>query len=159
MAFAPVFSESGKNSVLRSPALSEEFEPARDKTTYLVTRDGKSLDALEYTDEEVLTIAQMFSDQRLESQIYLHDQASEENFKARVGGAKYLHVATHGFIQNEFPKLSNLAFSQPQDSTAAEDGILYSGETYNLDLSAALLVLSACQSGAGKIVRGEGLMA
>ncbi len=56
------------------------------------------------------------------------------------------------------PNLSGLAFSQPVDSTAAEDGILYSAETYALDLNADLVVLSSCESGIGKIADGEGVM-
>ena len=69
-----------------------------------------------------------------------------------------MHLATHGRMVETNPKLSNLAFSQPQGNKAKEDGILYSAETYNLDLNADLLVLSACQTGAGQIVKGEGLM-
>jgi CHAT domain-containing protein len=40
-----------------------------------------------------------------------------------------------------------------------DDGILYSGEIYNLKLDAELIVLSSCESGVGKLVEGEGMMA
>ena len=40
-----------------------------------------------------------------------------------------------------------------------EDGVLYGGETYNLDLNVDLLVLSSCESGIGKLMKGEGIMA
>ena len=42
---------------------------------------------------------------------------------------------------------------------SSEDGVLYSSETYNLDLQADLVVLSSCESGIGKLVKGEGMMA
>lgn len=151
--FAPVFSKNGA----LNPDIFGSLTVARpDASSFLMTRDGKALDELKYSAQELETIAQSFS---YRGRIYLHEEASEENFKANAKNYKYVHVATHGFINNENPKLSNLAFSQPQNSNAKEDGILYSGETYNLDLNADLLVLSACQTGAGKIVKGEGLMA
>jgi len=44
------------------------------------------------------------------------------------------------------------------DSTSGEDGILYSEEIFTLDLDARLVVLSACESGLGKIKKGEGIL-
>ena len=153
VGFAPVFS---KNGALNSDILNSLTVANPDASSYFVTRNGKTLDELKYSAQELWTIAQSFP---FGSRVYLHEEASEENFKNNVKNYKYVHVATHGFINNENPKLSNLAFSQPQNNNAKEDGILYSGETYNLDLNADLLVLSACQTGAGQIIKGEGLMA
>ena len=70
-----------------------------------------------------------------------------------------VHVSSHGFSNDREPKLSGIVFSQPTDTLAKEDGILYTGETYNLDLHADLIVLSSCESGLGKLIRGEGLQA
>lgn len=39
------------------------------------------------------------------------------------------------------------------------EGILHAGEMYNLNISADLMVLSACETGVGKIVKGEGMIA
>ncbi len=153
VGFAPVFSKNGT----LSPGILNSFTVARpDASSYLISRDGKTLDELRYSEQELQTIVQAFS---YGGRIYLHEEASEENFKKNVNGHKFVHVATHGFINSENPKLSNLAFSQPRTADAQEDGILYAGEMYNLDLNADLLVLSACQTGAGKIMKGEGLMA
>ena len=70
-----------------------------------------------------------------------------------------MHLATHSFVNEDRPQLSGIAFSQPIDSTASDDGILYPDEIYNLDINADLVVLSSCESGVGKAVKGEGLLA
>jgi len=154
--FAPVFSKHSNNSSVLVRAQEEFTMDVQDKGDYLVTRDGKTLDELKYSEQE---LKEIWTVCRRRGEIYLYQNASEENFKKNIKGHKYVHIATHGFINSENPKLSNLAFSQPQNRNAKEDGILFSGETYNLNLDADLLVLSACQTGTGKLVKGEGLMA
>lgn len=49
-------------------------------------------------------------------------------------------------------------FSLVDDKGEPEDGFLRAHEVFNLQLSADLVVLSACQTGLGKEVRGEGLI-
>ena len=51
---------------------------------------------------------------------------------------------------------SKLVFAASEDTT--EDQDLHAWEIYNLQLAADLVVLSACETGTGKLVRGEGLM-
>lgn len=156
VGFAPVFSKERKNGILAKIVLPGLVEARPDASSYLITRDGKTLNELKYSEQELKNIAAVFFNR---GRVYLHEVASEENFKKSLMGCKYVHVATHGFVNTENPQLSNLAFSQPQAGNAEQDGILYSSETYNLNLNADLLVLSACQTGAGQIVKGEGLMA
>jgi CHAT domain-containing protein len=159
VGFAPVFSKWANNGniLFADPTNLLSFTVAiQDKTKYLKTRDGKTLDELPQSEHEVRAILAMFPKK---SRAYLHDEASEENFKRKISGYKYVHVATHGVIIEESPKLSHLAFSQPQNAGAAEDGYLHAAETYNLDLGADLLVLSSCESGTGKLAKGEGLLA
>ena len=71
---------------------------------------------------------------------------------------RYLHFATHGYLDTERPGLSALVLSQLDDKRNAQDGFLRVNDIYNMRLSADLVVLSACQTGLGKEVRGEGLM-
>jgi CHAT domain-containing protein/Tfp pilus assembly protein PilF len=71
---------------------------------------------------------------------------------------RYLHFATHGYLDTERPSLSALVLSQVDAKGQAEDGFLRVNDIYNARLSADLVVLSACQTGLGKEVRGEGLM-
>lgn len=89
--------------------------------------------------------------------VYLENEATEANLKsAKLSSYRYLHFATHGFVNEANPKLSGLIFAP--DSASGEDGVLYLPEIYNLGLNADLVVLSACETGLGKISRGEGLI-
>jgi CHAT domain-containing protein len=72
---------------------------------------------------------------------------------------RIIHFATHGLLDDKHPELSGIVLSlfdehgQPQ-----EDGFLRLHDIYNLKLPAELVVLSACQTGLGKKVKGEGLI-
>ena len=114
---------------------------------------------MKFSGEEVSAIAEQFQNQGKPSASFLNSNATEENFKTGVGKYSFVHIATHGYINERHPQLSMLLFSQPRDSTTKEDGVLYGAETYNLDLNIDLLVLSSCESGIGKLVKGEGIMA
>jgi CHAT domain-containing protein len=66
-----------------------------------------------------------------------------------------LHFATHGVVDEKNPELSRIQLNAGVES---EDGVLYAGEIYNLELNANLVTLSACQTGLGKISKGEGVI-
>ena len=72
---------------------------------------------------------------------------------------RYIHFATHGVVDLERPELSGIVFSMVDKTGKEQDGYLRLYEIYNLNLPAELVVLSACQTGVGKQVRGEGLIA
>ncbi|HKO63352.1 MAG TPA: CHAT domain-containing protein, partial [Pyrinomonadaceae bacterium] len=72
---------------------------------------------------------------------------------------KILHIATHGVMDLEHPELSGVILSMVDAQGKPVDGYLRLHEIYNLNLPAELVVLSACQTGVGKQVRGEGLIA
>ena len=157
IGFAPVFSDEVKNGYIladNSPTI-EVIRSASDVRS--ITLDGKWFNELLYSKQEVEKILDLFK--RRGAVGYFNTDASEENFKQNAKHYKYIHVATHGMINEANPPLSGIIFSQPTDSVYTDDGILYSGETYHLDLNADLVVLSSCESGIGKLVAGEGLMA
>jgi CHAT domain-containing protein len=106
--------------------------------------------------DEVCRIAGLYG--REQAVVYIGSDATEENVKTNtlVRSAWNLHFATHGLLDENHPELSGLKLAHDAGST--EDGLLQVREIFNLELHADLVVLSACQSGLGKEVSGEGLI-
>jgi CHAT domain-containing protein len=71
---------------------------------------------------------------------------------------RYVHFATHGYLDSERPDLSAIVLSLVDEQGKPQDGFLRAHEIYNLNLPAELVVLSACQTGLGKEIKGEGLV-
>jgi CHAT domain-containing protein len=77
---------------------------------------------------------------------------------ANLGRYRIVHFATHGFIDDQHPELSGIVLSLVDEQGRPQDGFLRMHDIYNLKLSADLVVLSACNTGLGKEVKGEGLI-
>ena len=73
-----------------------------------------------------------------------------------LGQYRFLHFATHGFLNSTHPGLSGIVLSLVDRSGRDEPGFLPAYEIFNLNLPADLVVLSACRTALGKEVRGEG---
>jgi len=156
IGFAPVF-EDEKN--LTCVELNKN-----DTTTRSVVMDGKRYSTLLYSEKEIKEISNLFKNNNQNATSFFYNKASEDNFKNNVANYKYIHISSHGFADKNNPNLSGLVFYHSENSTISdslnrEDGILYSSELSSLDINADLLVLSACETGIGKLVIGEGLIA
>ncbi|MGV3721699.1 MAG: CHAT domain-containing protein, partial [Actinomycetota bacterium] len=108
------------------------------------------LSDLPATETEVRAISRLFG---AGAELVTGADASEERFKAMAARAGYLHLATHGLVNESAPMYSALALAHG----AAEDGRLEARELLDMDLRAQLVVLSACETALGKIVSGEGV--
>lgn len=108
------------------------------------------------TESEISSIAEMFKSKSFDARVALHETASETSLKnQQLENYSHLHFATHGIVDANRPELSRIYLS---DEGGADDGYLFSGEIYNLNLNADLVALSACQTGLGKISKGEGVI-
>jgi CHAT domain-containing protein/tetratricopeptide (TPR) repeat protein len=122
------------------------------KRAALTLRDSK-LDPLPEAEQEVKALGRLYGASR--SKVYIGAEAREDRVKTEASGAKILHFATHGILNNASPMYSHLALAE---GSAAEDGLLEAWELMQLNLHADLAVLSACETARGRIGAGEGMI-
>ncbi len=130
--------------------------PALERAIRSVNGDGALRRLLFSRDEAeaILTVApQSLGLKALDFQANRRLAMSDELSQYRV-----IHFATHGLLDSKHPELSGLVLSLVDEAGRPQDGFLRLHEIYNLRLNADLVVLSACQTGLGKEVRGEGLI-
>ena len=114
--------------------------------------DSQNLSELPGTEAEVNFIAGLFGKNAL---LKKSGEATETAVKqSALKDYKYLHFATHGIVDETSPELSRIFLKE----SATDDGNLFSGEIYNLTLNADMVALSACQTGLGKVSKGEGVI-
>lgn len=121
-----------------------------------VSFTGQHLSDLPGTESEVNQISALFAGKKLAAEAYTGSRADEKLVKdGGLKGFDFVHFATHGIVDESDPELSRI-FLHPD--AGLEDGNLFAGEIYNLELDASLVTLSACQTGLGKIQQGEGVI-
>ncbi len=104
---------------------------------------------------EIREVSKYFPKDRRD--IYLGKNATEENVKKPPrNNYQIIHFACHALLDENQPFRSALVLSQ--DNRREEDGFLQVRELYNLRLNANLVILSACQTGLGKLEKGEGML-
>ncbi len=82
----------------------------------------------------------------------------ERVLSADLGDYKVVHFATHGIFDEMHPDLSGILLSLYDAKGNPSEGFIRAQDIYGLDLNADLVVLSACNTGVGKEVRGEGIV-
>lgn len=86
------------------------------------------------------------------------DASREAATNPELSQYRIVHFATHGLLNSVNPELSGLVFSLLNEQGEPLNGFLRLHEIFNLDLPAELIVLSACETGLGQEIRGEGLV-
>ncbi len=122
---------------------------------YFGKSSATQLSTLPATRQEITNIGEVFKGRAEQISMLLEEKASEAQLKQLdLTRYDYLHFATHGLVNELHPARSQLFLA----ANESEDGNLYAGEIYNLTLDAQLVTLSACQTGLGKVTRGEGIV-
>jgi CHAT domain-containing protein/Tfp pilus assembly protein PilF len=135
-------------------AASENPENAAVRS--LVKR-GFDLIPLPGTRTEVKAIADLYGGRE---EVYVGEESTEEKAKSLGRGFRYIHFACHGLLDERMPLNSSLALTIPSDLKAGQDnGFLQAWEVFEqMRLSADLVTLSACRTGLGTELGGEGLV-
>ncbi|MEK6406802.1 MAG: CHAT domain-containing tetratricopeptide repeat protein [Acidobacteriota bacterium] len=124
-------------------------------TPSMHSAQGYILPPLPRTRDEVQYIANLFPPDRRRE--YLGEESTEDALKREsLRDYKRLHFATHSLIDEVSPSRSAVVLTLDDDPQ--EDGVLEVSEISELDIDCDLVVLSACQTGRGKLFSGEGIV-
>lgn len=145
----PIFGPEQNESVYRRSKTHHGYAANRTRTF-----QGFQLTPLPMTRHEVHHIASLFPPER--RQVYTDKDSTEEVVK-RESLRRYrrLHFATHSLVSETSPSRSAVVLTLDDDPN--EDGLLGVSEISELDLDCELVVLSACQTGHGQLLSGEGI--
>ncbi|MEA5545869.1 CHAT domain-containing tetratricopeptide repeat protein, partial [Limnoraphis robusta CCNP1324] len=118
---------------------------------------GKSFGRLQHTRQEAEAILALVPDglKRLALDFNANRNTATDS---NLSQYQIVHFATHGLLNESQPELSGLVFSLYDETGTEKAGFLQLSDIFNLTLSADLVVLSACQTGVGQDIRGEGLV-
>lgn len=146
----PIFGPELKASVTKKPG-SRPIDVSRNARA----SRGFRLPPLPRTRDEVQYIASLFPPDR--TRLYLGKDSSEDAVKREtLRRYRRLHFATHSLIDEVSPSRSAVVLTLNNDPD--EDGFLEVNEISELDLDCDLVVLSACQTGRGQLLSGEGIV-
>jgi CHAT domain-containing protein/tetratricopeptide (TPR) repeat protein len=139
------------------PLPAGEVERIADLEVRAAVRRGYALEPLPASRKEVEGIARLYGSRAV---TYLGAQATEERAKTIGRGARYVHFASHGLLDERFPLNSALALTIPERPAEGQaNGLLQAWEIFEqMRIDADLVTLSACETGLGKELGGEGLV-
>lgn len=123
--------------------------PSMEQAQFASSR--RQLSPLAHNQSEVNQLSRYFP-----GQTYLAAAASEGEFKLQAASYDIIHIASHALVNDQNPLYSHINFTPGADSL--EDGVLELAELFNLRLQAEMVVLSACETGLGKLQQGEGIV-
>ncbi|MDY7002493.1 MAG: tetratricopeptide repeat protein, partial [Cyanobacteriota bacterium] len=131
------------------------------KITVSLTRgtplEGQEWSRLKYTRQEADQILALVPDNQ-KMQVYDFAANLKNAQASEISDYRVVHLATHGFFNDELPENSGIVLSLVNEQGKEVEGYLTTPNVFNLNLPAELIVLSACETGLGKNVSGEGLV-
>ena len=122
------------------------FAPSFNDTKELASRSCAQDDlySLKCSENEIQSISEITS-----GKTYFGQQANRQSFESDIHGYKIIHLATHACIDERNSNLNKIFLT---------DDYLSNFDLYNLELNAQLAVLSACNTGSGELIKGEGVL-
>jgi len=142
----------GKERIIGSPSRPITID-LRPITIDLRDGGGLQIKRLEGTQKEAMHIKDIFPD----ALIRTGKEAQEALAKQESGKFRYVHFATHGLFNDAAPMMSSIILAEPP-AGSSEDGLLTAREIFDLNLSADMVVLSACDTARGEKRNGEGVV-
>ena len=142
--------EKKKVLVYANPFTS--YEKEIDKELAFRYRTGWQFSPLYYAKNEAENIKKYYT----ATKIFSNLDAAEQSFIKRAKDYNVLHIASHAFVDNSYDAFSGLILASTADST--DDGILMGFEINDLEFPCDLITLSACETGRGKKMAGEGVL-
>ena len=157
------FGKSPNALLFGRPDYGEATDTGDDKRTFNIR--GRTFIDLPGTEKEVNDIAPMLQAKAWKVRQYIGEEASEARV-SKVENPNVLHIATHGYFVEDSTKgpmftsgliLSEVGQEQPE-GVAGKDGFLTATEAAALDLDETqLVILSACNTGSGKVSTTQGV--
>jgi CHAT domain-containing protein/tetratricopeptide (TPR) repeat protein len=120
-------------------ALCRQRAPRRTGCALVIGVPDPSIPAVA---EEVRAVAQQLDG----AVVYLDEQATLATLRAEAPHCAIIHLACHGIFRSDNPSFSALKLY---------DGWLTAADARSLDLSGALVMLSACESGRSQVLGGD----
>jgi CHAT domain-containing protein len=145
---APPVRAEGAVLALGNPAIADAAGSAPS------TRDSTRLAPLPHAEREAREVARLYGGDS--ARAYVGTEATEHLLRQEAGRNRVLHLATHGILDDRSPMHSHVLLAR--GTSPDDDGLLEAGEILALPLHADLVVLSACESGRGRVAPGEGVI-
>lgn len=128
-------------------------KPSRVPTRGLYDLSGERLPPLPGTAEEVASVASIAGPRSI---VLTGSKATESGLRSQpLDRVRIMHLATHGISSTDSPERAALVLAR---GTPDDDGLLQAREISELNLGAELVTLSACDTGAGRLVGQEGIV-
>ncbi len=159
----PVYKRNDKRFLSSQPQQSNPTTASSESTRSALSSLSDQAEAclttdrLHYSDNEAEEILALVPEnQRLQALGFDASRATATS--PDLAQYRMVHFAAHGCVKKDQPQLSSLVLSRFDKNGAETDGFLRLHDIFNLNLPAELVVLSACETGLGKDIQGEGLV-